>query len=233
LNSVRSPKAGLPVPMRALLGTARLYLKGWFLGDAQARDVLRWRKVRGDQTLRLDYALSVSDVVFDLGGYIGDFAAAIHLRHGCIVYVFEPVKKYFFACQERFAGNEKIKCFNFGLSSSHQAAHISLDGDASSIARDMTGHFEAIELESFDVFLRRFGIHEVALLKINIEGGEFDVLEHLIETGHISRMRHLQIQFHDFAEDATVRRNRIRAALARTHRLDWNFHFVWESWSRL
>jgi FkbM family methyltransferase len=217
---------------RAFLGTIRLCLKGLILGDLQARDVLRWRKDKGDQTLRLDYPLSAGDVAFDLGGYVGDFAAAIHERYGCTVYVFEPVRDFFLACQSRFAGNEKIRCFNFGLSSSRQVAQISVDGDASTTARSTTGKVEAIQLEAFDVFLEQAGIHEVALLKINIEGGEFDVLEHLIGTQVISRMRHLQIQFHDFAQDAVSRRNWIRTALGHTHRLSWNYHFVWESWSR-
>lgn len=227
------PNFVAPGRTRAILGTIRLYLKGFILGDLQARDILRWRKDGGDQTLRLDYPLSAGDVVFDLGGYVGDFAAAIHERYDCTVYVFEPVRDFFLACQGRFVANEKIRCFNYGLSSSRRQVQISVDGDASSTARgSVAGHLEAIQLEAFDGFLERFGVLEVALLKINIEGGEFDVLEHLIETGVISRMRHLQIQFHDFAKDAVSRRDRIRTTLDRTHRLNWNYHFVWESWSR-
>jgi FkbM family methyltransferase len=216
---------------RAFLGTIRLSIKGFF-GDLQARDVLRWRKDRGDEALRLDYPLSADDVVFDLGGYVGDFAAAIQERYGCTVYVFEPVRDFFLTCQDRFAGNERIRCFNFGLSASRQQVQISVDGDASSTAHDTTGQLEEIQLEVFDEFLQRFGVREVALLKINIEGGEFDVLDHLIDTRVISRIHHLQVQFHNFAQDAISRRDRIRAALGRTHRLNWNYHFVWESWSR-
>lgn len=219
--------------MRALLGTARLYLKDWVLRDEQARDILRWRRDRGDQTLRLNYPLLREDVVFDLGGFVGDFAEAIHRRYGCTVYLFEPVQSFFSACQARFAGNEKIHCFNYGLSSAKQTLHISLAGDASSIARNITDQLEAVQLERFDEFLCRFDVQKIALLKMNIEGGEFDVLEHLIETGNIARVQYLQVQFHDFAENALARRDRIRAALAQTHRLDWSYHFVWESWSRM
>ncbi|VTU34033.1 methyltransferase, FkbM family [Variovorax sp. SRS16] len=183
--------------------------------------------------MRLSYPLGSADMVFDLGGFVGDFSAAIHEKYSCTVYLFEPVLSFFAKCQARFASDEKIHCFNYGLSSSPQTLCISLDGDASSIARDTTGQLETIRLEQFDEFLDQFNIQEVALLKLNIEGGEFDVLEHLIETGKIVRVRHLQVQFHDFARDAIARRNRIRAALARTHRQDWCYHFVWESWTRL
>lgn len=227
-----SIKPYFPAPLRGLLGSAKLHSKSWFLRDEQARDILRWRRDRGDQTLRLSYPLEPDDVVFDLGGFAGDFAAAIHKKYGCSVYLFEPVRSFFAACEVRFAGNEKIHCFNYGLSSLKESRRISLNGDASSMERDSAGDLETIHLQRFDRFLESFDLAEVALLKINIEGGEFDVLEHLVETGTISRVRHLQIQFHDFVEDAAARRDRIRVALGETHDLLWNYHFVWESWSR-
>ena len=54
-------------------------------------EVSRWFSDNGDETLRLDYpALSGESIVFDLGGYVGDFAYKINKKYGCKVYLFEP-----------------------------------------------------------------------------------------------------------------------------------------------
>jgi hypothetical protein len=74
------------------------------------------------------------------------------------------------------------------------------------------------------------GIERIDLLKVNIEGGEYELLEHLIATGDIRKVRKLQVQFHDFVPDAIPRRARILQGLAQTHAQHWNFHFVWEEW---
>jgi hypothetical protein len=67
-------------------------------------------------------------------------------------------------------------------------------------------------------------------LKINIEGGEFDLLDHLIESGMIMCVRRLQVQFHDFVAGASTRRSEIRQRLKASHRETWCYDFVWEEW---
>jgi hypothetical protein len=67
-------------------------------------------------------------------------------------------------------------------------------------------------------------------MKINIEGGEYDLLDHLIETGWIRRIRDVQIQFHDFVSGATQRMHHIQAALKNTHHTTYQYPFVWENW---
>ena len=57
--------------------------------------VALWFRDCGDQTKRLDYDLDENSVVFDLGGYEGQWASDIFSRYCCTVYVFEPVKPYY------------------------------------------------------------------------------------------------------------------------------------------
>ena len=42
----------------------------------------------------------------------------------------------------------------------------------------------------------------------------------------------IQIQFHNFVEQAKNRREEIRSQLENTHIEAWNYTFVWESWVR-
>jgi FkbM family methyltransferase len=192
----------------------------------------RWREDRGDQTLRLDYPLDPISVVFDLGGYHGDFAQAMHERYGCTVYLFEPVPRFYRHCVERFQGNPVIRCFNFGLAAQDGTLSISNDENASSLYTKLAAapDHEEVEVRSFIAFAREHGIDRIDLLKINIEGGEFEVLSQILENDFISHIRYLQIQFHDFIPNARPMREALRHGLSASHSESWCYPFVWESW---
>jgi hypothetical protein len=44
-------------------------------------------------------------IVFDLGGYHGEFAEKIYNKYQCSIYVFEPVKEHFNIIRSKFSGN--------------------------------------------------------------------------------------------------------------------------------
>ncbi len=195
--------------------------------------IKKWRSIKGDQTLRLEYPLDSKSIVFDLGGYKGDFAAAMHERYGCSVYVFEPVKIYYEECKNRFSGNEKIHCFNYGLSDSDSIVEMGDDGDASSLIRaSEESKTEQVEVKAFVSEMARLSVKEIDLMKMNIEGAEFIIFPHLFQFSMISKIKHIQVQFHEFYPDARKLRDQIRQRLNSTHVETWNFPFVWESWSR-
>ena len=196
-------------------------------------EIERWFNDRGDENLRLNYALDAQSVVLDVGGYLGDFAAEIHSRYGCTVYIFEPVAEFHQKCVVRFLGNPKIICLNYGLSSSDGFLNIGLADNASSFdSPHAIGDVQRVEVRSVVTSIRNLGVAQIDLMKINIEGGEFDVIPALVASGDIRRIRHLQVQFHNFIDQAEPRRKHIRNDLAQTHDEAWNYEFVWESWSR-
>lgn len=216
---------------RGINKLSHLYRR-FILRDRFLMEIDRWFKDKGDETLRLDYPLAPESIVFDLGGYHGDFAAAIHERYGCTVYIFEPVPEFHQICAKRFQGNSKIICLNYGLSSKDGWLNINLAENASSFktSSGSTGASLSVQLRSVVDFVRELGVKQIELMKINIEGGEFDVLPALIESGDIAKVNYLQVQFHNFVDQAQSRRNTIRKQLERTHAPMWNYEFVWESW---
>lgn len=220
-----------PVQFKKLKRRIKYIFHRYILGNAFKAEVRRWKEDEGDKTYRLSYDLRPHSVVFDLGGYVGDFADAIHSRTGATVYLFEPGKMFFGKCVERFRGNSSIKLFNFGLGDEKGEFMLSESDDASAIsASSMRG--ERVLVERFSDVYEELGLTQVDLLKINIEGGEFDVIPHLIETGLIKNIKHLQVQFHNFVPGAARKRDDIVKALEKTHQRDWCYTFVWESWSR-
>lgn len=189
-----------------------------------------WFKINGDKTLRLNYNLSKSSIVFDLGGYKGNFAEEIYKRYLCKIFIFEPVKSFYKIIDDKFKDNPKVTAFQYGLANQDKELFISNSEDASSVFIDSEGS-EKIELKSILNFINYNKITNVDLIKINIEGGEYEVLESLLASGMIQIFKNLQIQFHDFIIDnANERMENIQAQLAKTHKITYQYKFVWENW---
>lgn len=202
------------------------------LRDGPLLEAKRWFRDDGDNNLRLNYDLNSDSVVVDIGGYIGDFAQQIHDRYGASVYLFEPVPAFHARCVQRFGSTPKVHSFCYGLGSTAGVFQISDDADASSFfAKGKGGQIDA-EVRSIAEVLEKLAISRIDLLKINIEGGEYDVLPALIRSGWIPRIRNIQVQFHTVGDDYEGARNSIRDELAKTHRETWCYKFVWENWER-
>lgn len=193
----------------------------------------QWRKDEGEVYLRLNYQLNPDSVVFDVGGYRGDFADNIINKFGCKVHLFEPSKESYEFSSIRFAGMNNIICHNFGLGSYTRQEVMLLDENRSRVAKEIISEIDKVtQIEILDILevLSSLNLDYVDLLKINTEGSEFEILERLLLTGTISKFGYLQIQFHNFFEDAQERVHEIRERLKKTHELEWSYDFVWESW---
>ncbi|HEY8723841.1 MAG TPA: FkbM family methyltransferase [Gaiellaceae bacterium] len=89
-----------------------------------------------------------------------------------------------------------------------------------------------LDLVDIEEFIAQEDIREVDLLKVNIEGGEYELLERMIQSGSVRAIKDIQVQFHDFVPNAALRMRRIQKALTETHELTYEFPFVWENWHR-
>ena len=193
-----------------------------------AKRVKPWFAINGDKTLRLDYRLDQESNVFDLGGYDGQWTSDIFAKYCCTIHCFEPVEAYAKNIETRFAKNEKIIVHRFGISNAGKKVKISHNGTGSSIFRGK-GKEEIQLVKAFD-FMIQNNINRIDLMKINIEGAEYDLLDHLIETGFVKNIVNLQIQFHDFVPNAKERMRSIQKSLVKTHKLTYQYEFVWENW---
>jgi len=188
-----------------------------------------WFAIDGDHTLRLDYRLDDKAVAFDLGGYKGQWASDIFARFLCTVHVFEPVPQFAAELAVRFECNPRVIVHGFGLAGADGDVDLVVAGDHSSAFRG-EGQTCRGRLVAIDTFLVDNGIDTVDLMKVNIEGAEYELLEHLLDAGEIRRFRNLQIQFHDFVPEAASRMFAIQERLGQTHNLTFQYTFVWENW---
>lgn len=191
---------------------------------------LRWLADRGDDTRRLDYPLDAGAVVLDVGGYEGRWAESVLERFGCTVHVFEPVPEYAAAIEARLARHGRVHVHRYGLAGATGEVDFLLAADGSSALR-RGGERRRVRMRGAAEVFEELGLGQVDLAKVNIEGGEYELLEHLLDRGLVPSIAHVQVQFHDFVPRARARMYAIQARLAATHRLDWQYPFVWESWS--
>lgn len=170
------------------------------------------------------------DVVLDVGGFRGDWTAEVQWRYGCRSVVFEPVPAFQKLLSARFANNQRVRVVHAGLAAKTSSSPLWLAGDGSSAVRRADG--SAIDVQLLDVAeaMEEHAPGEVACVKLNIEGGEYDVLDRALACDIHRRIRCLLIQFHDVAPDSVQRRRTIQHTLEQTHRCLFDYPFVWEKW---
>ncbi len=199
-----------------------------------------WNEAEHRFDIKYKFPLHRNSIVFDVGAYVGDWSFEIFRRYKCNIFAFEPVFTFYHQAHHKLnneevydASNVRIKVLNYGLGGSDRWEDIVLNDDASSIFEvgDECDK-ESIEIRDIISVMEDFGFREVHLLKLNAEGSEYEILERIIEKGWLSRFQFLQIQFHKNVDDHAERRDKIREALRETHKLNYDYEWFWESWTR-
>lgn len=193
--------------------------------------VTSWTDAQGDYTHRLKYDLDQNSVVLDVGGFRGEWAASIFCLYDCNIHVFEPIRGYVDIIQKKFGGNPKIKVHDFGLARNTGKFSFNYLEDGTSQFKNSDRKVEG-KLVDIVQFINDNEISSVDLMKLNVEGAEYELLDRLIETGYMGMFKHVQIQFHNFVPNAISHRQQIQEKLKETHTQTYNYDFVWEGWTR-
>jgi FkbM family methyltransferase len=201
-----------------------------FMFEPQYRAVKRWKWKNGDETLRFSIPLDDDSLVLDIGAYIGEYALALAKKNNAQIESFEPVPFFAQLCRENTRAYKNVHVHEFGLSNADFEANMAVDGLASSIYRTTEKSITAKFRDICD-FIEENDIKEVSLAKINIEGGEYDIIPYLIYKKKIGMFRNLMVQFHLIQEGDINRYNAIRLLLEKTHQLEWRYPFIWELWT--
>jgi FkbM family methyltransferase len=205
-------------------------LGSYLCQSQQGRRVYRFKHdTRPD--LLINHPLDQHSLVYEVGGYKGNWVAEIYSRYKCTIEVFEPVPFFADEIKKIAKGNKQIHVNKFGLSQKNTKLPIHVAGDGSSIHLK-SGYPMIAKLVKVDDYIKKQKVKTIDLMQINIEGGEFDLLDHLISTGLINKVCRLQVQFHDFIPDADNRLKQIRISLAKTHKQQYAYDFVWELWEK-
>jgi len=197
-----------------------------------SQDFNKWFSDRGDETLMLDHKINKESNILEIGGYKGVWVSHIIEKYNPNVFIFEPVEEYYNHLCSKFSSNPKVKIFKFGVSNKTQNANISLIDDGSSLIFN-SDHKEKIELISFDTMLDYLNLQNIDLMQINIEGAEYDVLEHAIKNNLLKNINKIIVQFHTNVEDCYIRRSNIQNKLQEFgYSKLFDYPFIWEGWAK-
>lgn len=181
----------------------------------------------------VDLDIGRGSVVLDVGAFRGDWTERIWERYHPVIHAFEPAPGAYQKMVARFEGIDRIHPHQYGLGGRTETASLTLNGPGSSFFDDPV-EFGSVEVSLRDAAeaLDELGLDEIDLLKVNIEGGEYDLLDRLDESGWLPRIRLVLVQFHEWHPQAYRRRRRNRQALRRDHREVWCYPWIWECWRR-
>ena len=191
-----------------------------------------------DEGRLVEWPLDERSLVVDVGGFRGDWAWTIARKYNSRILVIEPVPDYCAQIKARFAARPNVSVFNLGLLDHNGEMAIDVAEEGSSFfgkphaPRNNVSSGVRVPIMDVADFLDLHRIAAVDLMKLNIEGGEYPVLRRLIDTGRISTIHRLLVEFHAFYPQAHRLRRAIQRQLSKTHECVFDYPFFWECWQR-
>jgi FkbM family methyltransferase len=185
----------------------------------------------GNELLYKYLNLNTKSIVIDGGCYLGDFTKEILIRFGSRVLSFEPLKKEYKELICTFKKNKLVHLYNKALYDSNKKTQITLDGLNSSILSSKETNKKKI-IKTFDIanIFKRY--KKIDLLKLNVEGSEYNILLSLIKRKRLNKIKSYLIQFHPNSNSHQtineIRKNFLKEGFKQV----FNYNSVWEYWSK-
>jgi FkbM family methyltransferase len=145
-------------------------------------------------------------IIFDCGAHVGGLSSMLARIDGAKVYAFEPLKQNYELLVENTRELGNVLCYKFaisqceiGMESFHyDKAHTAL---SSLIKRNTQHHnfdmnqIEQVPATSLQYFCTQNNIEAIDMLKLDIEGAEFSVLQHSIEMVAKKKIKNIIFEF--------------------------------------
>ena len=171
--------------------------------------------------------LSPRDDVLIIGGYVGVSAEIIHRNYKPKIQIFEPIPEFSSILIEKFHSCGNIVLVEAAAASFDGFLELSVEGEKTGIAAQ--GPRISVPSIKLSHYIQR-NFQQIGLIEMNIEGAEYSVLPDLIETGQISKVKVLLIQFHKYSFQDNLNRSLIHQDLSKTHKMIFSYEWVWERW---
>jgi FkbM family methyltransferase len=152
-------------------------------------------------------------VIFDAGACVGAFIDyCLKEYESPRIYAFEPLKVNFNYLQEKYTDSPNVTVVNFAVSDRGGTANLYKKKYANGKGFDFAGNegcsliprksnvssdvFEVVNLISLPDFMQSNGIEEVDILKLDVEGNEYVILNDLLESGGYKRFKKIMYEDH-------------------------------------
>jgi len=198
----------------------------WFRHDGG------WYEADGNNTRLCVWPLDGDSVVFEIGACQGHWAKRMVDLYHCTIYCFEPAMDAFEIAREKLVGHGGIRMCNFGLGRTNGQCLLGKSNQYGGSVLSREPELTTIEMRDMVGFLDDNKIENIDLASLNIEGGEFDLIPYMIETGTVRVIQHLMIQWHlSMFLHSSQAQFGIWKELTKMHTMIWNYG-AWETWKR-
>lgn len=183
----------------------------------------------GMEEKRYQYDVKHSDTILDIGAYQGDWSRGMVERYNCHSIMFEPVPRMLmnFHMDPRYDVIEAAAWTYNG--------RLKFGGNAY-----WTSHYLESNQEYDCVDIRQWLNQSIKVCKINIEGGEYMLLNHILigaNEGRIQYPENIQVQFHKVhnneVTDCEKAYQYYQRYLSKNYKKTWGLDWVWENWERI
>jgi len=155
------------------------------------------------ESLRYEYDLTPDSRVIDIGAHKGTFALEISRRYSCFIDAYEPIAEFYRSWEASLP--PKVTLHREGVSSYAGNAIFRLQGDSTGALA--SGDPISVQLAAIADVLPSTGCD---LLKLNIEGAEYNLLDAMLSRSLTTRCRNIQVQFHGNVLDCVSRHASIK-----------------------
>jgi FkbM family methyltransferase len=203
---------------------AKLTLKGGPSGAS------RWFLFNREK-LKYSIKLNTTGLVLDIGSYLGEFTEGVLKNNPHLTFwLYEPISEFFWVCENKFNNKENIVVSQKAVSADGRKIKMQIDGLRS---RQKSVNFsEGVTIDSVSIQEIFDSVSEIELIKMNIEGMEYECLEQLIHSNSLIKAKKILIQFHNFEKDSQDRRDLLQIQLAKDFENIYTFEWMWELWIR-
>lgn len=135
-------------------------------------------------------------VVVDLGAHRGEFSFQVHTVFGCTCHAVEAVPYLF----DSIAQTDRIRKYHYAITGENRMVdvYLSPNSEAHSIVppRDRTaGETITVEGVTLDAFVKRHALDRIDLLKVDIEGAEYDLFK-TVSDSLLAQVGQITVEFH-------------------------------------
>jgi FkbM family methyltransferase len=149
-----------------------------------------------------DANLSKDDILIDVGGNIGMFSIYAHIKYGCKIIAFEPIKENL----DNFKRNILINNLNIDYFELHNSAISSEEGTfiklgkfehnsgGSSQFYNYVSNYEVCKTETLHKYIN----DKTKFLKLDCEGSEYEIIPSIMDK--LNNFKYIGIEYHNVNE---------------------------------
>lgn len=175
--------------------------------------------------------INEKSVVLDVGAFNGEFAEIILSKFGSNLILLEPLINEFNVLKKKFFLNKKVKVINKALSNNNGKAYLLIDKNNSFITNKNSN--KSYEINCLDVKNLFDEELKIDLIKLNVEGSEYDIIERLIDLKYLTKCKNYLIQFHHKNNNKFEKR---KINIENNFKNDLfekiaSYEYIWELWN--